>query len=175
MKFIIFFINLISIHCYYPADLRENTISNTCEFNKIRFFKKDVLCVDYGINNKYCDHYSLSDEFIIEKEKGVNNIDNYIIKPDKIIEQTNNYKKTIANFYFSFTCDYIENYPKLLLTIIPTSDNIINEKYVIFLITLFLCLFTLYYFNIVNEDNLLSFIIILILLFYNNTLYIYNI
>ena len=41
------YLNLLT---YYPADLRENTINNNCDFNIIRFKQNEVMCIDYGLN-----------------------------------------------------------------------------------------------------------------------------
>tara|TARA_Y100000816_G_C26079306_1_gene568617 strand:+ start:67 stop:609 length:543 start_codon:yes stop_codon:yes gene_type:complete len=103
----------------YPADIKENSITNTCDFKILRFQKKDIMCIDYGLNKKYCNHYSLPYEFHIYNEIGINNKENIIIKPHALYEEYSNYKTKIATFYYTFTCSHLDNEPKLLLNIVP--------------------------------------------------------
>ena len=107
--------------CRFP--LRENIIQNNCNFNIIRINRKDLLCSDYGINKRYCNDYSLPYEFIIIKEMGVNNKENIIIKPYAIWETNDyNYKIKVADFYYTFTCSNLDNFPKLILNIVPKKE-----------------------------------------------------
>tara|TARA_B100000424_G_C22699662_1_gene381668 strand:- start:79 stop:609 length:531 start_codon:yes stop_codon:yes gene_type:complete len=103
----------------YPMELRENSITNTCNFKILHFHKKDVMCIDYGINKKYCNHFSLPYEFNVYNEIGLNNKENIIIKPSAMYEEYSNYKSKIATFYYSFTCSNLDNEPRLLLNIVP--------------------------------------------------------
>lgn len=131
------------VYAERPADIRQNKISNTCDFDIIRIKRKDVTCLDFGKNKNYCGHYTLPKEFVITKENGLfkNTI---IIKPEAMYEEFSDKKYTMANFYYSFTCDYYEKEPKLELNIVPTSkyDKSPGEEFaelivaVIFLIIL---------------------------------------
>lgn len=117
----------------------ENIIDNTCSFKILRFKKTDVICNDYGINKKYCDHFLLPSEFIIYNETGINNIDNLVIKPTAMWEIINSKKIIIADFKYTFICnDNID--PKLTLNIIPkkkfdkSSSEEIIENCIIFIL-----------------------------------------
>ena len=103
--------------------VRENIIQNNCNFNIIRFNKNELLCSDYGINKKYCNHYSLPNEFTITKEIGVNKKENIIIKPYALWETNDiNFKIKVADFYYTFTCSNKDNFPKLILNIVPKKE-----------------------------------------------------
>jgi hypothetical protein len=88
---------------YYPDDLRENLVQNSCNFNIIRFSKKDIMCSDYGLNKKYCNSYYLPYQFVIEKEFGLGYKVNYNIEPKAIFEYYSNQKTILANIYYTFT------------------------------------------------------------------------
>lgn len=135
---------------YYPADMRENSISNTCEFKILHFHKKDIMCIDYGINKKYCNHFSLPNKFNVYNEIGLNNKENIIIEPYAMYEEYSNYKTKIATFYYSFTCSHLDNEAKLLLNIVPEfkyDKSIIMEfyelVYSLFIITIILFIISL--------------------------------
>ena len=123
-------------------DLRENHVENSCNFNIIRFSKKDIMCADYGLNKKYCNNYYLPYEFRVEKEFGLNHKVNYNIEPKAIFEEYSNQKTILANIYYTFTCSYEDNEPKLLLNIVPTNDESLLEEFItlIYMISFALCL-----------------------------------
>ena len=131
------YLNLLT---YYPEDLRENTINNNCDFNIIRFKRNEVMCVDYGLNKKYCDHYALPNEFIVLKELSVGNNEKYTIKPSAIYEEFTYNKIKLADFYYSFTCSNEDNEPRLLLTIVPDfgKDKSLFQEFVEVIIILFI-------------------------------------
>lgn len=104
---------------------RENIIENSCSFDILRIRKKDIMCSDYGINVKYCDHNSQPEEFVIYNEKGING-KIITIKPYALWKETSNDKKKVADFYYTFTCDYRDNHPKLIQHIIPVPGEDIN-------------------------------------------------
>lgn len=133
---------LLFIISYYPDDLRENIIQNSCNFNIIRFNKKDIMCSDYGLNKKYCNSYYLPYEFTIVKEFGLNHKVNYNIEPKAIFEDYSNQKTILANIYYTFTCSHEDNEPKLLLNIIPINDESILEEFVTlcYMISFALCI-----------------------------------
>ena len=107
--------------CSYP--FQENIIQNNCNFNIIRINRKDILCNDYGINKKYCHHFSLPNEFIISKEMGINYKENINITPYAMWETDDySYKKKVADFYYTFTCSNDDNFPKLIINIIPKKE-----------------------------------------------------
>ena len=115
---------------YYSDDLRENLVQNSCNFNIIRFNKKDIMCTDYGFNKKYCNNYYLPYEFTITKELGLNHKVNYNIEPKAIFEDYSNQKTILANIYYTFTCSHEDNEPKLLLNIVSTNDELLLEEFV---------------------------------------------
>lgn len=117
---VIFVIIINIIYAERPADIRQNKISNSCNFDIINIKRQDVTCFDYGKNKAYCNHYALVNEFTITKEKYLNK-DTIIIKPEAMYEEFSNNKNKIAKFYFSFVCHNYENKPKLELNIVPTS------------------------------------------------------
>ena len=127
---------------YYPDDLRENIVQNSCFFNIIRFNNKDIMCSDYGINKKYCNSYYLPYEFTVAKEFGLDNKLNYNIEPKAIFEDYSNQKTILANIYYTFTCSYEDNEPKLLLNIVPTNDESLLEEIVTlsYMISFALCI-----------------------------------
>lgn len=127
---------------YYPDDLTENTIQNSCNFNIIRFSKKHIMCTDYGLNKKYCNSYYLPYEFTIVKEFEINYKVNYNIEPKAVFEDYSNQKTILANIYYTFTCSYKDNEPKLLLNIVPTKDESMLEEFVtlIYMISFALCI-----------------------------------
>ena len=115
---------------YYPDDLRENLVQNSCNFNIIRFSRKDIMCADYGLNKKYCNSYYLPYEFAVTKEFGLNHKVNYNIEPKAIFEDYSNQKTILANIYYTFTCSHEDNEAKLLLNIVPTNDESLLEEIV---------------------------------------------
>ena len=121
---------LLFIISYYPHDLRENIIQNSCNFNIIRFNKNDITCSDYGSNKKYCNNYYLPYEFSVKKEFGLNHKVNYNIEPKAVFEDYSNQKTILANIYYTFTCSHEDNEPKLLLNIVPTNDESLLEEIV---------------------------------------------
>ena len=127
---------------YYPDDLRENIVQNSCFFNIIRFNNKDIMCSDYGFNKKYCNSYYLPYEFAVTKEFGLNNKVNYNIEPKAIFEDYSNQKTILANIYYTFTCSHEDNEAKLLLNIVPTNDESLLEKIVTlsYMISFALCI-----------------------------------
>lgn len=145
----------------YSLNIQDNIIQNTCNFNIIRIDKNDLECIDYGINKKYCNHNSLPNEFIITKEIGINNKENIIIKPYAMwIIIRENEKKKIADFYYTFTCNNIDNIPKLVLNIFPKKEfdlsmyeDVIVVIFVIILIFIFLLLFALICPCMLNNNN----------------------
>ena len=68
----------------------SNIIKNTCEFNTIRFKKKDTNCLDLGQHVSYCNNNNLANEFVVTKELGVGNKPVYTIKPTAMWEEVNN-------------------------------------------------------------------------------------
>ena len=101
----------------------ENIISNTCIFNILRFKKENIICNDYGKNKKYCNHFTLPNEFIIYNEYGIDNQNNIIIKPDAMWEIYENKKKKIAQFKYVFICKKEDNNNlSLILNIFPESE-----------------------------------------------------
>ena len=130
---------------YYSDDLREDSIQNSCNFNIIRFSRKDIMCSDYGLNKKYCNSYYLPYEFTIAKEFGLNHKVNYNIEPKAIFEDYSNQKTILANIYYTFTCSHEDNEAKLLLNIVPINDESMLEEFVtlIYMISfaLSICLF----------------------------------
>ena len=127
---------------YYPDDLKENLVQNSCNFNIIRFSRKDIMCSDYGLNKKYCNSYYLPYEFTIAKEFGLNHKVNYNIEPKAIFEDYSNQKTILANIYYTFTCSHEDNEPKLILNIVPIKDESLLEEIVIlsYIISFALCI-----------------------------------
>lgn len=117
---------------------RENNINSNCDFDIIRIKKQDVLCNDYGVYKKYCNHYSIPDEFTIKKEIGMQNKEQLNIKPDIMYEETYDNKIVLADFYYIFNCDRLDNEPRLYLKIIPISDKLLGAESVELLIGILL-------------------------------------
>ena len=106
----------------FPDDnLYYNTlIQNTCLFHTIRIPRRNVDCIDYGVNVYYCDHFVLPNEFYITNESGINFEEDIRITPRAIWAETNFKRDKIANLYYRFSCNYLTNYePKLVLNIVP--------------------------------------------------------
>ena len=114
----------------YSHDLKEDSIQNSCSFNIIRFNKNNIMCADHGSNKKYCNSYYLPYEFSVTKEFGLNHKVNYNIEPKAVFEDYSNQKTILANIYYTFTCSYEDNEPKLLLNIVPTNDESLLEEIV---------------------------------------------
>ena len=127
---------------YYSHDLREDSIQNSCNFNIIRFNRNTIMCSDYGLNKKYCKSYYLPYEFTIAKEFGLNHKVNYNIEPKAIFEDYSNQKTILANIYYTFTCSHEDNEPKLILNIVPTTDQTFIEEFVTlsYMISVALCI-----------------------------------
>tara|TARA_B100000575_G_C22526224_1_gene340071 strand:+ start:18 stop:458 length:441 start_codon:yes stop_codon:yes gene_type:complete len=127
---------------YYSDDLREDSIQNSCNFNIIRFNRNTIMCSDYGLNKKYCNSYYLPYEFTIAKEFGLNHKVNYNIEPKAIFEDYSNQKTILANIYYTFTCSHEDNEPKLILNIVPTTDQTFIEEFVTlsYMISFALCI-----------------------------------
>lgn len=146
-------LSLIVSSNYYMGE-RENIIQNNCEFDILRIKKSETMCVDYGRYSKFCNHYSQPQEFIVYNENGING-KNIIIKPYAIWEVTDYSKKKIADFYYTFTCDERDNYPKLIQYIVPMpgEDNnplvLLIFIIVIVIMILVFCPQNTYY----NSDN----------------------
>ena len=113
------YLNILSS---YPIEMRENVIRNDCEFEIIRFKKRDLDCMDYGKNVEYCNYYGMYDEYVVTKEKGINLKPVFTIKPDSLYERSNYHKIKLADFYYEFSCNSEDNEAKLLLTIVPVND-----------------------------------------------------
>ena len=141
-------LTLLHVTSIYNEDIyrvnSENYIDNTCEFNTIRIRRNQVICNDYGINVKYCDHYTIPEEFTIVKEIGVGNSDVFTIKPYGMYEEYNNRKRLLANFYYNFKCNHLDNEPQLFLRIIPKNDKATETTIIetIFLAIVFITVFS---------------------------------
>lgn len=100
--------------------------------------KKDIRCTDTERYTKYCNHYSLPNEFIVTKEIGVGNKENIIIKPEGIFTETEYSKDQIAKFTYNFICHNENGLPTLDLIISPKNDTnpIWSFIFVIFIIIL---------------------------------------
>lgn len=154
------YLNLLT---YYPADLRENTINNNCDFNIIRFKQNEVMCIDYGLNKKYCHHFALPNEFIVLKELSVGNNEKYTIKPNAIYEEFTYNKIKLADFYYSFTCSKEDNEPRLLLTIVPDfgKDKSLFQEFIEVIIILFILFISITILSLIcncnfNNDNFVT-------------------
>lgn len=140
---------------------RENNIKNNCNFNIIRFKKSEVPCIDkYSF---YCNNYALPYEFVIIKEKTVNNKDLYTIKPEAIYKETNYNKIILANFYYNFRCNKEDNKPKLSVIIVPSNDN--SSLNILMLILIFLAAFLALMFLCSSHDNSLLYCLLFCLLY----------
>ena len=142
------YLNLLSSS--FPMSMRENIIKNNCEFEIIRFKKSDIECMDYGKYVRYCNHYSIPEEFTVLKEKGINYKETFTIKPYAMYEKSNNNKIKLADFYYDFKCDSEDNEAKLYLTIVPLYDqfDFINIFQLILII-----LFTILLFSVSTVSN----------------------
>tara|TARA_E500000178_G_scaffold319611_1_gene342056 strand:+ start:383 stop:859 length:477 start_codon:yes stop_codon:yes gene_type:complete len=109
------FIYLITSQSLFPT---ENSIKNECKFDILRINSKDVLCQDFGYNKQFCNSKYIPDEFIIYNENSIKK-KNIVIRPRAIWHTPTKIK--MMNFYFSFTCGN-DNFPRLLLYIIPTPE-----------------------------------------------------
>ena len=125
MLFIIFFAST-----FYPDDLRENLVQNSCIFKIIRFNINNIMCSDYGLNKKYCNSYYLPYQFTVTKEFGLNHKVNYNFEPKAVFEDYSNQKTILANIYYTFTCSHEDNEPKLILNIVPIKDKSFLEEFV---------------------------------------------
>ena len=119
----------------------ENYIDSDCKFDTLRIQKQNVLCNDYGYYKKYCKHYALPDEFIVKQERGLDYKPTYNIKPSKMYKETNDNKVVIADFYYTFKCDKLDNEPRLYLRIIPTNDNITQNGFIEFIVCAIILVF----------------------------------
>lgn len=133
---------ILFIISYYPHDLRENTIQNSCIFKIIRFNRNNIMCNNYGLNKNYCNNYYLPYEFSVTKEFGLNHKVNYNIEPKAVFEDYSNQKTILANIYYTFTCSHEDNEPKLFLNIVPTNDESLLEEIVTlsYMISFSLCI-----------------------------------
>lgn len=130
MFYIIISTHILSSHIVYANDINQheysyydkdrNVIKNNCKFDVLRFQKNDIICNDYGKNKKYCNHYSIPNEFLVYNEKGINNKKTIKIKPYAMWEIYNEKVNKMANFNYNFICNNITNQPKLTLNIIPS-------------------------------------------------------
>lgn len=145
-KIQMFFLLILNlVYAERPADIRQNKISNTCDFDIIRIKRNQVTCIDFGQNKKYCNHYALAKEFVITKENGLfkNTI---VIKPEAMYEEFSNNKHTMAKFYYSFVCDDYIMEPNLELNIVPTGKydkslgKELGESIVMIILLIFICL-----------------------------------
>lgn len=138
-------IYLLALSHKYHGE-KENNIKNTCNFDIIRLNKNNIQCIDYGNHEKYCNHYSQPNEFIIRNENGING-QNIIIKPSAMWEQTDTGKHKVADFYYTFICDKKTKSPKLIQHIVPRPQYDINPliKISIFCILVLLLLICCFY------------------------------
>ena len=138
---------------------KDNYINSDCNFGIIRIPKKDIFCTDYGTYKKYCNHFSMPDEFIVLQEKGMNNEIIHTIKPSKMYEVDINNKKIIAEFYYTFKCDKLDSQSKLFLRIFPMKDpspgeellQIISAIIIILIITFMII--TICHLSTINDFN----------------------
>ena len=122
--------------------LSINTINSDCDFQVLRFKRKDINCYDRGVNKLYCKSNIIAKEFTIKKELGVGNKVNYIIKPQAMYEEINNVEYKIADFQYFFYCDNNYNLPKLSLNIYPTPnyDKSYKDEFLQFATLMFIIL-----------------------------------
>jgi hypothetical protein len=142
-------IYLLALSHKYHGE-KENNIKNTCNFDIIRLKQNTIKCIDYGNYEKYCNHYSQPNEFIIHNENGING-ENIIIKPSAMWEQTDYGKYKVADFYYTFVCDIKTKSPKLIQHIIPTPQYDINPLIKISILCILLVV--LYYCFYDNYNN----------------------
>lgn len=159
MLFTYFILFIAYVSCEHPAHIRENKINSDCDFNIIRIKKKHIICYDFGLNKNYCNHYAIPNEFIVTKEKGLNQ-DNIIIKPEKMYEEFSNNKVLMANFYYSFICNKYDIEPILELNIVPTKqydlslgEQLFQTLFIISLLILIIVLFALLCPCLLNNGN----------------------
>lgn len=117
----------------------KHIIDNECNFDILRIKQKKVLCNDYGVYSKYCNHYSLPNEFIIYNEKGLNGKE-IKIKPSAMWEETDNGKKKVADFYYTFKCHKGDKEPAVILNIVPSPGYDINPMYKVILFVVLITL-----------------------------------
>jgi len=94
-------------------NFRHNIINNECIFNKKYLQPRNVLCIDYGLNKKYCDNNLI-------EEYEINLIDKEItIKPYSLYEKSILYNKKykIADIYYYYSCS--DNSSTLISGIYP--------------------------------------------------------
>lgn len=161
MKLLIILTKLCMCYSYrYPHDLRTNIIQNSCEFDIIRIKREDIMCSDYGTNKKYCNHFALSQEFVITNEIGIENKKNIVIKPYVMYFDFGDNKHKVADYYYTFTCSHEDNFPKLILNIVPKNHydlSLYTElcelciAVVILVLTVYICS-KVCHFNINNND-----------------------
>ena len=123
-----------------PAEIKTNKIDNRCSFNTLRIDKQDVICKDFGINKKYCNHYSLPSEFIITNENGMNG-EEIFIRPRFMIYEGGNTRTKMAKFYYSFRC-HPDYGTRLELNIVPSKrfDTTLREDICFGMLLLVLCI-----------------------------------
>ena len=140
-----------------PADIKMNKVSNTCLFDKVRIKRKDINCVDFGINKKYCNHYSLPDEFTITREISLLG-SHYDISPKSMYSGD---REKVANFYYSFVCSFREDIPILELNIVPTEnfDLSVPDELIKIIVSLLVLIVTMMIITLIcpclTEDSLL--------------------
>ena len=117
----------------------KHQIDNQCNFDVLRIKHTKVSCNDYGVYSKYCNHYSLPNEFIIYNEKGLNGKE-IKIKPSAMWEETDNGKKKVADFYYTFKCHKGDKEPDVILNIVPTPGYDINPIYKVILFVVLISL-----------------------------------
>ena len=114
-----FYFIILSVSHTYKGNY-ENIVQNECNFDVLKIQRNDIKCIDYGINKKYCDHYSQAKEITITKKKNSNNV--IISAPHGMWEDSyhhhSKYDSTkIASFYYTFSCK--NDKPSLTQHIIP--------------------------------------------------------
>ena len=117
----------------------KHQIDNQCSFDILRIKHTKVLCNDYGVYSKYCNHYSLPNEFIVYNEKGLNGKE-IQIKPAAMWEETENGKKKVADFYYTFKCHKGDKEPIVIQNIVPTPGYDVNPMYKVILFVVLLSL-----------------------------------
>jgi hypothetical protein len=114
---------------------RENVINNNCDFDILRIKKSDIMCSDYGTYVKYCNHYSLPQEFLVYNENGING-KHITIKPSAMWKETDNNKVKLADFYYTFTCDNRDKEPRLIQHIVPKPEHDTNPLFMLIFLVL---------------------------------------
>jgi hypothetical protein len=133
----------------FPYEMRENVIRNDCQFDVIRFKKENVHCLDYGKNVHYCNYYALPNEYVVYKEKGINNKEVFTIKPEAIYEKTSNSKTKLADFYYDFSCDSKDEESRLYLTIVPLNDFSFLQMFLYLILFIIILIFLI----IISDNN----------------------